>query len=115
LTIGGTRILTAFWRSHPGRYGNKKMYLPDFTILTNGEDYSFEETKGYFSGADYTKMKAVCETYDAPVTMIFANLKNTKSMRTQYNRAKKLEYLLDRLILDANETIFKPIKHLFQY
>jgi len=96
-------------------HGNIKKYLPDFTIQTT-EGYEYEETKGYFPPKDYTKMKLATEQYENPITLIFASLidhsKNAK-VRAQYDRAKRLEPYLKRVIYDAKETIFKPIKGLF--
>ncbi len=106
-------------------FKNKKMYLPDFTIQTTEKDsllgiedsYEFEETKGYFPPKDYTKIKLAAEQYDNPITLIFASLisnsKNSKT-RAQYNRAKRLEPFLKRVIYDAQKTIFKPIQNLFE-
>jgi len=98
--------------------GREDFYRPDFTIQ-DGPEYSFEETKGWFQAKDKTKMKLFAEQYDNPLTLIFANLTNTKSARLQYGRAKSLEKLLEsnggRVIYDANKTIFKPIKHLFEF
>lgn len=115
--------LVADWHfEHPDAFmevlkasGNKAGYLPDFMILTNDGDYEIHETKGYFKPSDYTKMKLAAQQGDKKITLIFANLTNCKSSRAQYNRAKKLEPHLHRLILDANETIFKKISFLFQY
>ena len=97
---------------------NKKMYLPDFTIQTLDGEYEYEETKGWFPPKDYTKIKLAAEQYENPITLIFANLKpNSKnsSLRAQYSRAEKLEPFLKRVIYDAQKTIFKPIKHLFEF
>ena len=98
--------------------GRVDFYRPDFTI--DYEDrVEYEETKGWFTSKDYTKMKLFAEQYDNPLTLIFAHLKNTKSARLQFGRAKRLEKLLEsnggRIIFDAQKTIFKPIKHLFDY
>lgn len=93
---------------------NKKLYLPDFSMLMPNGDYEFEETKGWFPQKDYTKMKLAAQQYENPITLIFANLTNCKSTRAQYNRAKRLEPFLKRIIYEANKTIFKPIKHLFE-
>ena len=93
-------------------FHNKKLYLPDFTIQTeNGHE--FEETKGYFPPKDYTKIKLAAQQYENPITLIFAGLTNCKSSRAQYGRAQRLEPFLKRIIYDAEKTIFKPIKHLF--
>ncbi len=97
-------------------FGNKKQYLPDFCIQTE-DGYEYEETKGYFPPKDYTKIKLAAEQYDNPITLIFANLTNCKSMRAQYNRARKLELnrnlKIKRVIYDANKSIFKKISGLF--
>lgn len=93
-------------------FHNRKLYLPDFTIQTP-DGYEYEETKGWFPPKDYTKIKLASEQYDNPITLIFATLTNCKSMRAQYNRAKRLEPFLKRVIYDADKTIFKPIRGLF--
>ena len=97
---------------------NKKMYLPDFTILNNHDEHEYEETKGWFPPKDYTKILLASQQYENPITLIFASLnigsKNAK-IRAQRNRAERLEPHIKRVIYDANKTIFKPIKHLFQY
>ena len=94
--------------------GNKKMYLPDFTIQTLDGNYEYEECKGYFPSKDATKIRLAAQQYENPITLIFANLKNTKSQRTQYNRAKDLEPHLKRIIYDAKKTIFDKISGLFE-
>jgi len=94
---------------------NKKMYLPDFTILTLDLEYEYEETKGWFPAKDYTKIKLAAEQYENPITLIFANLKNTKSQRAKYNRAKRLEPHIKRVIYNANKDIFEKIKYLFEF
>ena len=98
--------------------GEIKIYRPDFTIWDAGLP-RYEETKGWFTSKDKTKIKLFAEQYDNPLTLIFANLTNCKSARLQYGRAKRLEKLLEsnggRVIYDANKTIFKPIKHLFEF
>ena len=96
-------------------FKNKKMYLPDFTILTSDGEYEYEEIKGYFPAKDYTKIKLAAEQYDNPITLIFESLTNCKSMKAQYNRAKKLEPHIKRVIYDAKKTIFKPIRGLFEF
>ena len=93
-------------------FKNKKLYLPDFTIQTE-DGYEYEETKGWFPGKDYTKIKLATEQYENPITLIFANLTNCKSLRTQYDRAKRLEPSLKRIIYTANKDIFRPISSLF--
>ena len=99
------------------KFKNKKLYLPDFTIMTPDGKYELEETKGYFPPKDYTKLYLVTQQFDAPITLIFASLndhsKNSK-IRAQYARAKKLEPHLKRIIWKADKDIFKPIKHLFE-
>ncbi len=96
---------------------NKKMYLPDFTILYPNGDYEYEETKGYFPPKDYTKIKLASEQYSNPITLIFAGLvsgsKNSK-IRAQRGRAERLERFVKRVIYDADKTIFKPIRGLFE-
>lgn len=98
--------------------GNKRGYLPDFTILTNEGTYEYEELKGYFPAKDYTKLKLASEQYENPLTLIFANLpadsRNTKT-RAQRARAERLERHIKRVIYDAKKTIFEPIKHLFEF
>jgi hypothetical protein len=97
-------------------FKNVKLYLPDFIILTIDNTYEIEETKGYFPPKDYTKLKLTAEQYKNPITLIFARLNsNSKNKRTraQYNRAKKLEPFLKRIIWDADKSIFKPIRGLF--
>ncbi len=96
-------------------FKNKKMYLPDFTILMSDGEYEYEECKGYFPAKDYTKIKLAAEQYDNPITLIFESLTNCKSMKAQYNRAKKLEPHIKRVIYDAKKTIFKPIRGLFEF
>lgn len=97
-------------------FKNRKLYLPDFTIQING-GYEHEETKGYFPPKDYTKIKLAAQQYVNPITLIFAalnaNSKN-KKIRAQYNRAKRLEPHIKRIIYDANKTIFKPISGFFE-
>lgn len=95
------------------RFKNKKMYLPDFVIETLDGEYEYHETKGYFTPKDYTKIKLAAQQYDNPITLIFANLTNCKSMRAQYGRAQRLEPHIKRVIYDANKTIFKKIKFMF--
>ena len=96
--------------------GRVDFYRPDFTIWDAGLP-RYEETKGWFQAKDYTKMKLFAQQYDNSLTLIFATLKNTKSARLQYGRAKRLEKLLEsnggRVIYDADKTIFRKIKHLF--
>lgn len=121
------------------KLGEIKIYRPDFTITLlcekckgeppdnfndppcpdcdKGTVYTFEETKGWFTSKDYTKMKLFAEQYENPLTLIFTNLTNCKSARVQYGRAKRLEKLLEsnggRIIYQANKEIFQKIKHLF--
>ena len=98
-------------------FKNKKLYLPDFTIMTPEGKYELEETKGYFPPKDYTKLKLAAEQYKNPITLIFASLndnsKNSK-IKAQYARAKKLEPFLKRIIYKADRDIFRPIKNLFE-
>ncbi len=93
-------------------FKNRKLYLPDFTIQTP-DGYEFEETKGWFPPKDATKIKLAAQQYENPITLIFANLTNCKSHRAQYNRAKKLEPYLKRVIYQADKDIFKKIRGLF--
>ncbi len=99
------------------KFKNKKLYLPDFTILTPEGKYELEECKGYFPPKDYTKIRLAAEQYNAPITLIFASLndhsKNSK-IRAQYARAKRLEPYLKRIIYKADRDIFRPIQHLFE-
>ncbi len=95
-----------------GRRGNTRGYLPDFAVLID-DVWEIHECKGMFNPIDYTKLKKYSEIHDNPVTLIFACLKNTKSSRTQYNRAERLEPHIHRIIWNANEDIFKPISYLF--
>ena len=109
-------IIDEWWYEDPdsllelriGQYNNLRKYLPDFTIQI-GEDFEFEETKGYFTPKDASKMRAAAEQYENPFTLIFANLNNTKSMRAQFNRARRLIPHLKRVIFDAKKTIFNKI------
>jgi hypothetical protein len=98
-------------------FGNKKLYLPDFTVQMLDKSYELHETKGYFSPKDYTKLFLATQQYKNPITLIFASLndhsKNSK-IRAQYARAKKLEPHLKRIIWKADRDIFKAIKHLFE-
>jgi len=90
--------------------GDKKYYRPDFTIETE-DGYEFEETKGFFTAKDYTRMKLTAEQYENSLTLIFAK----RPYGIQYRRAEKLQKPLKRIIYDANKSIFKPIKHLFDF
>lgn len=97
---------------------NKKMYLPDFTILYPNGDYEYEETKGYFPPKDATKIELAAKQYDNPITLIFASLiPNSKKskVRAQRGRAERLAPHIKRVIYDAEKTIFKKIKHLFEF
>ena len=94
-------------------FRNRKLYLPDFTIQT-ADGFEFEETKGWFPPKDYTKIKLAAQQYKNPITLIFAHLTPCKSLRTQYNRAKRLEPYIKRIIYNANKDIFGKIKHLFE-
>ena len=105
--------------------GDRKYYRPDFTIQTSEKDsllgledeYEFEEFKGYFPAKDATKIRLAAQQYENPVTLIFANLtsnsRNSKT-RAQFNRAKRLEPYLKRVIYNANKDIFQSIRHLFE-
>ena len=94
-------------------FGNKKLYLPDFTIENLDGEFEFEETKGYFPPKDATKIRLTAEQYENRITLIFANLTNCKSQRAQYLRAKRLEPFLKRIIYDADKSIFSAIRGLF--
>lgn len=84
-------------------------YIPDFTIETeNG--YEFEELKGWFTSKSATKIKLAATQYENPITLIFA----AKPNRVQYNRAKRLEPHIKRVIYNVGRDIFRPIKHLFE-
>ncbi len=97
------------------KFKNKKLYLPDFTILTPEGKYELEETKGYFPPKDYTKLYLATQQFDAPITLIFARLTNKgKWNKPQYARAKRLEPYLKRIIWKADRDIFRSIKHLFE-
>ncbi len=98
--------------------GRIDFYRPDFTIEYD-DRFEYEETKGWLQAKDATKMRLFAQQYENPLTLIFAGLSPTaKSHRAQYSRAKRLEKLLEsnggRVIYDANKTIFKPIRHLFE-
>lgn len=95
--------------------GNKKGYLPDFVVTYPDVHKEIEETKGKFTGGMATKLKMVAEQQDLPLTLIFAGLTNCKSGRAQYNRALRLGKHIERVIFDADKTIFKPIRHLFDF
>ena len=98
-----------------GRRNNVRGYLPDFGVLPNDTDlWECHETKGYFTPIDAKKMRAFAEQNDNPVVLIFGNLKNTRSQRAQYNRAKRLEPHIERIIWDANKSIFEKIKFMFE-
>ena len=113
-------IIKEWWYEDSGliiktrKFKNKKVYLPDFVVQMPDDSYELEEFKGYFPPKDYTKLKLTAEQYENPITLIFANLTNCKSNRRQYNRAKKLEPYMKRIIYNANKTIFKPIRGLFK-
>ena len=102
-------------------FKNRKLYLPDFTIQTVEKDsllgvedsYEFEETKGWFPPKDYTKIKLAAQQYENPITLIFANLTNCKSMKAQYSRARRIAPFIKRVIYDANKTILSKISGLF--
>jgi hypothetical protein len=99
-----------------GRIGNKRTYLPDFTVLYPGEEvWEIHETKGRFQPLDYKKLLKYSEMHGNPIVLIFASLTDCKSARAQYNRAKRLEKHIKRVIYDANKSLFKPISHLFDY
>jgi len=98
-----------------GRHNNTRKYLPDFMLITKGYDTEIIECKGAFSAIDATKCKKFAEAHDEPLVLLFEHLTDCKSLRTQYNRAKRLEPHINRVIYDARKTIFEPIKHLFEY
>ncbi len=96
----------------------KKYYLPDFTILTNKDEYEFEETKGYFPPKDYNKLKMAVDQYGAEITLIFAYVSmNPKKPngQAQLRRIKRIEPHMKRVIWDASKSIFKKIEYLFDY
>ena len=95
--------------------GNKKGYLPDFVVTHPDGHEEIEEPKGHFTGGMATKLRMAAEQQDLPITLIFANLTNCKSGRAQYNRALRLEKHIERVIFDADKTIFKKIEHLFDF
>ncbi len=106
-------IITEWWYEDETleletKCGDTKRYIPDFTIETE-DGYEFEETKGWFTAPSATKIKLAAQQYDLPITLIFANKPN----RVQFNRAKRLEPHIKRIIYNADRDIFKPIKHLF--
>lgn len=91
-------------------------YIPDFTIQTES-GFEFHETKGWFTSPSATKIKLAAIQYENPIILIFANLSSeskNKKTRAQYNRAKRLEPHIKRVIYNADRDIFKPIKHLFE-
>lgn len=96
-------------------HGNVKHYLPDFTVAYPDGHKELEEYKGKFTGGMATKLRAAAEQQDLPLTLIFANLTNCKSSRAQFERAGRLGKHIKRVIYDADKTIFKPIKHLFDF
>ena len=90
---------------------NKKIYRPDFTILYPNGDYELEETKGYFTPKDATKLRNAAEQYETPITLIFAR----KPCKAQLRRAERLEPHIKRIIWNADRDIFQKISHLFEY
>ena len=96
-----------------GRRGNTRGYLPDFGVLNNDGDWEVHETKGRFMPLDYKKLISYTQQYANPITLIFGKLADTKSHRAQYNRAKKLEPHIKRIIWNADKQIFARIKYLF--
>ncbi len=95
--------------------GNKKGYLPDFVVTYPDGHKEIEECKGKFTGGMATKLRMAAEQQDRPLTLIFAALTDCKSGRTQFIRAKMLNAHIERVIYDADKTIFKPIKHMFDF
>ena len=97
--------------------GRVDFYRPDFTIEYE-DRFEYEETKGWFQAKDKTKMKLFAEQYVNPLTLIFEKLTDCKSNRESRGRAEGIRKLLEsnggRVIYDAQKTIFKPIKHLFE-
>jgi len=85
-------------------------YIPDFTIETPDGEHEFHETKGWFTSKSATKLRLMADQYENPITLIFA----AKPNRVQYNRAKHLEPHIKRIIYDADKTIFKKIRYLFE-
>ena len=102
-----------------GRRGNVRGYLPDFAVQDTQGGWEVHETKGCFTPIDAKKIRAFLEQYDNKFLLVFGGLRDTKSARAQYNRAKRLEPHIEankgRIIWEANKTLFKPIKHLFDY
>ena len=100
-----------------GRRGNVRGYLPDFAVQDLQGDWEVHETKGWFTPIDAKKIRAFVDQNDNKFILIFAGLRDTKSKRAQYNRAKRLEPHIEatggRIIWEADKTLFKPIKHLF--
>lgn len=90
------------------KLGDRKYYIPDFTIQAV-DGYEFEETKGWFTSKDATKIKLASQQYENPITLIFASRPSKK----QLWRAQHLEPHIKRIIYTAGRDIFKPIKHLF--
>jgi len=102
-----------------GRRGNVRGYLPDFAVQDLHGDWEVHETKGWFTPIDAKKIRAFVDGHDNKFILIFGGLRDTKSARAQYNRAKRLEPHIEatggRIIWEADKTLFKPIKHLLDF
>lgn len=101
-----------------GRRGNTRGYLPDFAVEVTDGDWEVHETKGYFTPIDAKKIRAFVEQCDNVFVLIFGGLRDTRSARAQYNRAKRLEPHIEckggRIIWEGNKDLLKPIKHLLE-
>ena len=98
-----------------GRRGNVRGYLPDFAVQVLDGSWEVHETKGYFPPIDAKKVRAFVDAFENKFVLVFGRLRDTKSARAQYNRAKRLEPHGERIIWEANKELFKPIKSLFDY
>lgn len=96
-----------------GRYGNTRKYLPDFAVLTNDDVSEVHETKGMFNPIDATKLKKYSEMHGNPIVLVFACLTNCRSHRRDFNRAKRLEPHIKRIVYTANRDLFQPIRWMF--
>lgn len=93
-----------------GRHGNTRGYLPDFGVLNNDDIWEIHECKGMFKPIDATKLKKYSEMHNNPVTLVFSNLTPCKSHRRDFNRAKRLEPHIKRIVYNANQSLFGPIR-----
>jgi hypothetical protein len=100
-----------------GRHNNTRVYIPDFAVIKDGK-CEVHECKGYFPPIDYTKIKNFVDDNENPFVLIFGYV-STKPKKpkgqAQLRRIQRIEKHVDRVIYDANKTIFKPIKHLFEF